>query len=138
MYSDFVNDAIESANNYYKSADKMKHTRIVIRVINVKKISSDLYVLSLSQKLKHAETACLCIESHLIAPEWYDDFHNRYISSSLFKIVEVGDEKATVTVEIKDKLLSMFDRLQADEIKIISDLKFLMPLWTEFTSVSKI
>lgn len=126
MYQGFIRDAVESADNYYKSAEKKHHSRIEIRVTGVKKIASDLYLLTLSQKIKHAESACLCIESHLIEPSWYEDPHNHYIATSLFKIIQVGEEKATATVEIRNGLLSVFDHVSPNEMKFVSDLKFLI------------
>lgn len=126
MYQNFVRDAIESADNYYHSAEKNQHSRIEIRVTGVEKIAADLYLLTLSQKPKHADSACLCIESHLIDPSWYEDVDNHYIASAYFKIVQLGEKKATVTVEIRNGLLTIFDHLRPEEIKFVSDLKFLI------------
>ena len=126
MYQGFIRDAIESADNYYKSAEKKQHSRIEIRVTGIKKIASDLYLLTLSQKLKHADSACLCIESHLIEPSWYEDPNNHYIATSHFKVIQLGEEKATATVEVRNNLLTVFDNLLPEEIKFVSDLKFLI------------
>ena len=36
MYQDFIRDAIESADNYYHSAEKNQHSRIEIRVTGLR------------------------------------------------------------------------------------------------------
>ena len=122
----FMNDAIESADNYYDSASTNKHSRTIVTVTGIKAISPDIYTLSISQKLNYPDSACLCIKSPLVDDDFFSDKYNRYASNRLFNIVEVDNERSALTLEIKGELQGIFPNLRPEEIEIVSDLKFLI------------
>lgn len=123
----FVRDAIESAENYYNSANTMKHSRDSIAVTGISVLTPELCRLDLSQKIKmHPESVKLCINSHLIPDELYDDPDNRYLSTKYYRIVKSEDNPPSVTVMITDELKDIFPKLSPKNILLVSDLKFLI------------
>lgn len=123
---EFLNYVIESADNYYNSAETNKHSRTVVSVASIKALAPDLYVLTVSQNLNYPDSACLCVKSHLFNDELFSDKYNRYVSNKLFNIVEVDNDNRAVTLEIKGRLKELFPNLRNNEVELVSDLKFLI------------
>ena len=122
----FINDAIESADNYYNSALINKHSRTIVSVTGIKALAPDLYVLNVSQKLNYPDSACLCLKSPLVNDDLFSDRYNRYISNRFFNIVEVDNNRFALTIEIKKELVNLFPNFRSEEIEIVSDLRFLI------------
>ena len=123
---EFVNDAIESAKNYYDSANTMKHSRIVLSVTKVTRINAICFRLNLSQRLKHTDSALLHIQSHKIPLSFYEDLDNRYINKKFYKFTQSGTQSAFIDIEIDKDFLDIFCEISAYDIFVVSDLKFLI------------
>ena len=126
MSSNFNRDEIESANTYYKSAERNNKSRIVVNVTGISQVSQDTYTLTLAQKLNRPDAVCIAIKSYLIEPEWYSAPDEAYISSHLFEIIQTDNFIPSIKIKIKPPLSEIFDNLEESEITVVSDLKFLI------------
>ena len=126
MYPSFVRDAIESAQNYYNYAKDNNTSRTVVNVIEISKITGNTYRLQLHQKLKHTDSFGIQIASSIIQNEWYSKSGENFISANLYEIIKIDTAPPSILIEVRPPLSDVFGKLNPKDIKIVSDLKFLI------------
>lgn len=126
MYPHFVQDAVESANNYYNYVQATQNGRVIVKVTAVSVIAPDLYRVTLEKRLKNPDAAALCIKSHLIDMDFYSDPKNRFIDKKYFSLVKIEDDGVSMTVSIKEDFCSIFPNIPIETISFVSDLSFLI------------
>lgn len=126
MYSAFVRDAIESAQNYYEYAKNNNTSRNVVNVIEISKETDTTYRIQLHQKLKHSDSFGIQVTSSFIRDEWYSKKEENFISTNLYEIIKIDTTPPSILIEIRPPLSDVFSKLKPHDLKIVSDLKFLI------------
>jgi hypothetical protein len=111
--------AIDSAENYFRFLDKNNRGIQEVQVYDIiaMPVTNDepIYKLRLSAKLFDIEA----VDFKLLSTE------KRY-STGEIKIIEYDSDKNTLLIKPEIQLLETFKKLKASDIKVISDLKFLV------------
>ncbi len=111
--------AIDSAENYFRYLDQNNKGIQEVQVYDIISVSvtneSAIYKLRLSAKLFDIEA----VDFKLLTT-------GRRYSSGEIKIIEYDSDKNTLLIKPETQLSETFKKLQARDIKVISDLKFLV------------
>ncbi len=120
----FINNAIQSAENYYEYVDTHGGARAIISVYSITRIKKNIFSIQLSKPIVNDNEIRMQLNATVPDTSIFCDIEKRYINGKHFSISE--SNLSSIMLKTSNELDCILQEISCRDICFVSDMKFLI------------